>query len=308
MPQDHQPHDKFIKQVLSDKSVVKQYIQQFVPQNIVKKLDFRTLKSLPTSFVDEKLKEHISDIVYQCDLKNKKEEEDKIRISFLFEHKSYLPKYPHLQLLRYLTEAWEQDSKEKRPLTITIPIILYHGKKKWKSLSFPKYFGFLDENFSPFIPDFEYLLTDLSQLSDDKILSLEKGFLVNAFLVLKHSREKEYVKEFTNRIYVYGKQYIKTETGMNFLRLIAFYISKTIEFEEDELNLYIEKLSNEVKTITMSTHDMLIKKGIEQGIEQGISKIIKSLIVKFPNHSDFQIAEMTDVDVAIVEKVRKSIS
>ncbi len=61
----------------------------------------------------------------------------------------------------------------------------------------------------------------------------------------------------------------------------------------------------------MTAYDMLIQKGMEKGIEQefeqGTSKIIKSLISKFPNHSDTQIAELADVDVELVKKIRKSI-
>ncbi|MEM6966767.1 MAG: Rpn family recombination-promoting nuclease/putative transposase [Bacteroidota bacterium] len=158
----HKPHDRFIRKVLSNRKVVKQYIQQFVPKQIVERLDFRTLKSSPNSFVDEKLEEHISDIVYHCDWKKQGTKSRRVRISFLLEHKSYLPQYPHLQLLRYLLDAWENDVAEKKPLTLTIPIILYHGKKKWNYQSFAEYFELPDEALRSFIPQFEYLLTDLS--------------------------------------------------------------------------------------------------------------------------------------------------
>ena len=302
MPKNQQPHDKFIKKVLSDRNVVKQYIQQFVPKAIVENIDFRTLKSSPTTFVDEKLKEHISDIIYECNWKTKKEQPFKIRISFLFEHKSYIPTHPHLQLLRYLLAAWESDEKEKKPLTLTIPIILYHGKKKWKYRPFDEYFNIPHPIFKSYLPHFEYLLTDLSQSSDEEILKLEMGFLINTFLMLKHSREKEYILNNTTTIHVNFEEFVKTEKGRSFIRTAWSYLYETNDFNKKELNLYFLKLNNKIKDIAMSTHDMLI----EQGIEQGMEKIIRGIMETQPKLTDEQIAQLTKESVTFIRKVRQS--
>ena len=131
-----QPHDKFFKETFSRKEVARDYIDQFLPVDIRENLDLRTLQLSQTSHIDEELQEHLSDIVYTCRWKSKAD----VRISLLFEHKSYPEKFPHLQLLRYLLGTWEYDLREEQPLTVTIPIIVYHGKKKWKYKSFSDYF------------------------------------------------------------------------------------------------------------------------------------------------------------------------
>ena len=277
----------------------------------------------PNSYVDEKLEEHISDLNYLCNWKSKGEKTSKVRISFLLEHKSYLPKYPHLQLLRYLLQAWEQDMEEKRSLTLTIPIILYHGKKKWKHRKFEDYFDLPDEKLKQFIPNFEYLLTDLSKSSDEELLGLGSDFLANTLLVLKHSWDANYILNNTHKIFRYSDVYVKSEEGRLYIYVLQIYILQIIKFDEKSLNLYKDVIPNHIKEIVMSTYDMLIQKGMEKGMEKGIeqgiekgieqefeqgtSKIIKSLISKFPNHSVIQIAELADVDVELVKKIRKSI-
>ena len=306
MKKEHNPHDKFIRQVLSNRKTARQYFKQFVPKTITSQLDFRTLRLSSNSFVDEKLKEHISDLVYLCDFKNKKEKSQKVRMSFLFEHKSYLPQYPHLQLLRYLLEAWEHDTKESKTLNLTIPIVLYHGKRKWNYKSFSDYFLLPNKSLNHFIPNFDYLLTDLSQLSDDDILNLEQGFLLNTLLALKHSRDKKYILENVSNLFIGGEIHITTEQGRQFIRVINTYIFQASSFNEKELNLYHESFPKSLKDIAMSTYDMLINKGKKQGLEEGIGLVIKSMISKYPDYSDAKIAEMTGVAMAVVAKIRKS--
>ncbi|MEM6966766.1 MAG: hypothetical protein AAF573_18525 [Bacteroidota bacterium] len=134
------------------------------------------------------------------------------------------------------------------------------------------------------------------------------GFLVNTLIVLKHSRDKEYYKNYPDRIYVFGKKYAETESGMNFLKLIVLYILKTVKFEQEELNLYLEKLSNQVKDVTMSTYDMLINQGVikgrKEGKIEGMEIIIESLIIKFPDYSDKEIADIAGVSEEFVKNVR----
>ena len=308
MPKNHNPHDKFIRKILSKRKAALEYIKNFVPESIVKNLDLRSMKMSPNSYVDEKLEEYISDLVYICNWKSKGEKTTQVRISFLIEHKSYIPKYPHLQLLRYLLEAWEQDIEEKRSLTLTIPIILYHGKKKWKHRKFEDYFNLPDDILKPFVPNFDYLLTDLSKISDEEILAIGANYLANTLLVLKHSWDGDYILRNGRKIFQYAEVYVKSEEGRIFIQIIQIYIFQIVDFDKKRLNLYKENLPKLVNEILMSTYDMLIQQGEEKGIEKGIGKVISSLILKKPKLTDKEIAEMTSVSISIVRKIRNNLN
>ena len=154
------PHDKFFKEVFSNKETAIDYFKHFLPVEISRNIDFRTLKQDNNSYIDEELKEYFSDLVYQCRYRGK----HPVNLVLLFEHKSYVPEYPHLQLLKYLLKIWENCLKQEKKLVAVVPMIFYHGKDKWEMKPFSQYFKDLDETLTTFIPDIKYLLTDLSRL------------------------------------------------------------------------------------------------------------------------------------------------
>ena len=93
-------------------------------------------------------------------------------IYILVEHKSHPYRWTIFQLLKYMVRIWEKgitrNSKQKK-LPIIIPLIFYHGKRKWKfPLDFSSYFNRQDE-FEPYIPDFKPVMFNLQQLDDKEI-------------------------------------------------------------------------------------------------------------------------------------------
>ena len=114
----------------------------------------------------------------------------------LFEHKSTPEEWIAFHLLRYQVRIWElflkQNEKAKR-LPVIIPLVLYHGKKKWRvGIQFSDLFMNPRPVLMAFIPDFSYLLCDLSVFGDDQI----KGrAIMRLFLILlKYIHDPELVK------------------------------------------------------------------------------------------------------------------
>ena len=79
------PHDKFFKELFSIRENALDFINGAFPAEIRDKIIPESLKLDTGSYIDEKLDEYFSDIVYTCSLK----EGEDIKISLLFEHKSY---------------------------------------------------------------------------------------------------------------------------------------------------------------------------------------------------------------------------
>ncbi|MEZ4886128.1 MAG: Rpn family recombination-promoting nuclease/putative transposase [Chitinophagales bacterium] len=306
-----QPHDKFFKETFSRKEVARDYIDQFLPADISENLDLRTLQLSETSHIDEELQEHLSDIVYYCRWKSKVN----VRVSLLFEHKSYPEKYPHLQLLRYLSGTWEYDLREQQTLTVTIPIIVYHGKKKWNYKSFPAYFPIskigTEGPLTRYIPKFDYHLTDLTHYTDEQLLALKMGYLVNTLLALKHRREDAYIKAHFERLFVYAEQYLESERGRNFLEIVVVYILQTTELNRKEIVGLVQKLPKQLNDLTMSTYDMILLEGEKKGRKEGKIEAIKTTVIrmirKFPKWSNEEISELTGASVNFVEKIRKEL-
>jgi predicted transposase YdaD len=64
---EHQLHDKFFRFSFSRKDIVEDYLRNFFDPNIVTKIKFDTLKSEPTSYISEKLKNYFSDVMWTCE-------------------------------------------------------------------------------------------------------------------------------------------------------------------------------------------------------------------------------------------------
>ncbi|HQU58738.1 MAG TPA: Rpn family recombination-promoting nuclease/putative transposase, partial [Saprospiraceae bacterium] len=182
MPHSHHPHDEFFKAAFSRKEIAIDYLQQFLPERVIKRLNLQELSLVNNSFTTGKLRQLYSDIVYTCPYGAGKQQ---VLLTFLLEHKSYPEKHPHFQLLRYMLEIWEVQLRQKQALTPVLPVIFYHGEKSWKKLPLRSYFKNLDEELKPYLPEFQYHLTDLDHLKDEEILQLKARFLVNVLLIMK---------------------------------------------------------------------------------------------------------------------------
>jgi len=56
-------HDEFFKHWMSDITIARDYIRQFLPEHVVNKLDLESLRLEDFSFVDENLKSAFADLV-----------------------------------------------------------------------------------------------------------------------------------------------------------------------------------------------------------------------------------------------------
>lgn len=96
------PHDKFFKETFGDVTVAGDFLINYLPESVLEYIDIDTLDPQKDSFIDEKLEETFSDLLFKADIAG-----NEGYIYFLFEHKSYPDKGIVFQVLRYMVEIWE---------------------------------------------------------------------------------------------------------------------------------------------------------------------------------------------------------
>jgi predicted transposase/invertase (TIGR01784 family) len=251
-------HDKFFKETFSRVDIAINFLEEMVNDSFVQKLHLHTLKLENGSYIDEKLEESFADIIYTCQYG---EENRTVKIALLYEHKSYREEYPHWQLVKYMVNVWQSGLKQKKvkPIPI-IPIVIYHGKAKWKYQSMREYFENLDEDFFKYIPDFEYHLVDLSKFSDKKIANFRNKFLAISTLLFKHSRYKKYLQKIENE-FVNLMKLIDNQEGYVFTQAIILYIENTDRLTITELIAIFSKVSINIKNTAMTTAEQLKSQG-----------------------------------------------
>ncbi len=287
----HQPHTKFFEAVFSNMTVAKDLIEQFLPPKLVSKLHTNQLRIEKGSYLTKELQRLYSDVVYECPYgKGKK----KIKLQFLMEHKSIPEPFPYAQFLSYETRIWNKQKEEKKPLTPIIPILFYHGEKKWKHRKFEEMFDGIDDEIRPFLPSFEYYLIDLANFSDQEILNLRFSFLINTLLTFKHYRDKNYI--FENIELVFSLTLKKHE--WNLYDIQFRYITWNNEFSEAEQKEIVHKVQEPIKNTIMSTYEALIQKGLQQGEDKKTKEhVLKMHALGISLETIIQITSLSKAEV-----------
>lgn len=218
------PHDDFFKLLFEEKEKAAAFIRAGLPPEIVAKLNLSSLEKVDGAFHDRDLGNFRADVIYQCDFGR----DQKVTLSLLFEHKSYIPRYPHLQLLKYMLGIWEIQARNNEALRPVLPIVFYHGQGKWQNRDFFSYFenGVVDPDLQRFIPNFIYWLCSLEAENDDWILDkIEPLAMRIALLVMKHIGAPN-ILELLSFIFEGAEELIETEEGRRDFAEIYLYLIK----------------------------------------------------------------------------------
>ena len=185
-------------EVFSDITIAKDFIQNYIPAEIAQFIELDSITRQKDSFIDEKLKESFSDLIFQV-----KMQDDIGYISILFEHKSYPTDDIAIQLLRYMCNIWEAMFKKEKmkKLPVILPIVIYHEKKSWnidQSLA-----GILDgyhklpEVLRPYIPNFKYLLYDLTKYTEEELKgNAQLRFFFNVLQTIQTKSANDFWRTF----------------------------------------------------------------------------------------------------------------
>ena len=263
-------HDKFFKETFSHLEVAQSFIEEVFPFDIRNKINITKLEKVNSSFTDALLREHLADVVYRTQYAG----QDAL-VSVLFEHKSNPEKYPHLQLIRYMTNVWHEEQKQKKDLSVIISIVIYNGGTKWKKTSMLAYFGNPHQSLHSFIPQFDYLLFDLSGVEDYQIDNFKNDLFSLTAMLMKHSRDSadDFMKLepfLVNRLNA-----LDNAAQDDFIKTSLRYIQKDISLTRNKLSPIFTQVSNNVNNIAMTIADEIREETMEFATFQHIKGLLE---------------------------------
>ena len=264
-------HDIVTKRVLSEKKYAVGLLRNTLPKEITDRLDFERLQIEKGSFVDPKDRERFTDMLFSIPLKKQGE----LGIFCLVEHKSQPDRHIHRQLLSYLAGIYQS----KKQVSVVLPLVLYHGRKKWSLVSSFSVLLSIPEELKvvlqKYIPDFTYELLDLSSEKTElaRFPAALRAFLKN-LKDIWYLSDKAILRELF-------RDFFKPlgEEDRILLDILFSYIIQSVEVPEVEIlfDFADKHISKEAGRQFMTIAEKLEKKGIEKGIEQGIEKGIKEV-------------------------------
>lgn len=268
------PHGKFLRQFLSRQEIASAFFKSVIPESSQQSIDITALEISKDYFVDEDLEQQLSDMlfrVYRNDL-------TPAFIYLLFQHKGNPEPLISYLLLRYMERVWEQTISQGLigHLPLIIPVVLYNGSTKWNvSNQFGSLFGDVKDLFL-FLPDFHYILCDLSQLTKDNFT--EKNSLSTGIRLLQHINDRN-LSDILPGILSPLKNSLETHHTKLFLSHIIEYLCATTTIGEKNIQSIMEEtFAKSGKDVCENVYEQLFHEGI---IHQSRDSIIDVLTVRF---------------------------
>lgn len=291
-------HDTFIRSIMADKNIAADYFRNYLPAMVSERLDLTTLTQLPDVYVSEELKKTISDVVYSCQMKDRKGE---VKVSLLIEHKSYADKHVAVQIGSYIFSGLLKQLQNEDKVSVIIPILLYHGEDKWQYHTLADLFTDLEPEWKKFVPDFDYIYNNLRGVPDAQINELSNSFLKASLLALKHSFERQWLGENALRLLI-----LSEDVPDSLLRGLAFYLFQQGRLTGDKIIEIMEALPSTQKETVGSIADYFVEKGIEKGLEKGLEtareQTARNMIRR--NYTDAEICAVLEVTAEYLIRIR----
>lgn len=262
------PHDKLFRETWSNRAFALDFLQNYLPDAILRQINLDSLNISKDSFVDHAFKEFHSDLLYRVDFSGHAG-----YVYLLFEHKSYPEKYIHLQLMEYMVKIWRLHLKQRPETTALpqiVPIVLYHGQRHWTTaLNFSGAFGRREDLLAEFVPLFEYVLVDLSRYSDEEI----RGTIMSrvTLLLLKHIFDAD-IEQRLPAILSLLRELLDKTSGLQYLETLLRYVaSATDKIKKEQIVKIVEKTFEEMegRNVVMTLAEQWINEGTEIGKKQG---------------------------------------
>lgn len=176
-------HDQFFRSVFRDPDNARDFLRTVLPPELAAALDLREIRFEQESHIRADLAARYSDLVLRVRLAGGGEAD----VYILLEHKSAPDAGIFLQIMEYQLAIWQKDRAAGRPLRAVIPLVFYHGRKKW---NVPRCFEgqFPDEAaLLPYLPKYRYLLFDTENWDEAQNPELHANvFLLTSLLLFKN--------------------------------------------------------------------------------------------------------------------------
>lgn len=228
------------KIIFSDAVLCSQFLSGYVDIPLLKNVQPEDIEDVTNRFVHMFTEERNSDIVKKIHLKDEK---TPFYIISLIEHKSNVDYNVTMQVLKYMVFIWEEYEKEmeKKQKGITrkkdfqyppvLPIIFYDGIKNWTASINLKDRVFLSDVLTQYIPDFQCILVQLKDFSNNQIMKRKDE--LSLIMMIDKLQSIEGFNQLTKEL---GNDYFK-EIILHSPEYLLNIVSHIIEIMLSKLNV-----------------------------------------------------------------------
>ena len=297
-----QNYDAAYKHLFDYPGMVRQLLENFIPMDWVKWVDYEKLEKVNASFVRRNYKKKESDVIYKLNF-----QDQTAYLYLLLEFQSTVDTNMPFRIQSYVNDFYESIIKKgkKDRYPIIFPVVIYNGDKTWTvpdnvkdKIEIPK-----DPKLEPYIPSLKYFKIIINEFKKSSLLKI-RSILSSIFLI-----EQMDIKELENKFRELA-EIISEEVSTDLKEAFQNWFQRFLEVEEiqnsEKLTLTNEK---EVYTMFATTvkkwEKQLEKRGEKRGKKEGIKegKIETAKNFYRLGLSINQIAEGTGLSIEEIQKI-----
>jgi predicted transposase/invertase (TIGR01784 family) len=275
------PHDAVFRGVLGVPANAASQLRAVLPGALAARLDLDQLTQVPDSFVDEALRWRYSDLLFTVPLDGRQ-----AFVYVLIEHQSRADPLMAFRMLRYVIRIWDhylRGHRQARQLPAVIPLVVHHGRRPWASPVQLLDLLDLDPDTASaawrYLPKFEFLLDDLTGLSDEELRDRPLTAPARITLLLlkiaaDNPRLLSDLRPWADQL----RAILGEPGGFDMLIALLTYIELVGEVPAGELDDLAASLGPEAKEAYVTTADMLRAEGEARGRAE---MLVQQLTLKF---------------------------
>lgn len=258
-------HDRLFKKFLGDITIVKDFLEIHLPENIRKLCDFSTLTMESGSFIEPDLRSQYSDMLYSAQTIA-----GKGYIYCLLEHQSHPENLMPFRLMRYAVAAMHQHLEQgNKTLPVVIPLLFYQGKTSPYPYSTDWFDCFADPELAKSVYTQAFPLVDITAIPDEEIIKHRRVALME--LVMKHIRARDML-EFSQEIACLLNQYVIQPELFKGLMYYIVELGNTSDAKQFLHQIAGKVKADDYREVVMTIAEQLRREGEKKGILKGIQK------------------------------------
>ena len=263
-------NDEIAKSFLSDERIAKDFLQLYLPPQILSRCDLSKLSIEPESYIDNDLKKRFCDVVYKLALLG---ESDCIYVHAIVEHQSIAEKLMPFRILRYTVDIIQKHINkygDSIKLPLVVPLVIYNGTKS--PYPYETEIGnlFNDKKLFDSVGLGNFKLIDLTVISDEELIKHKKLGL--AEILLRHA----YTRDFIKYLSIITKAFIGATSdnlGDHLFGCALAYIYNARECEEAQaLTTELKSNLSNYEELIMTYAEHLRQEGMQKGMQKGMQQ------------------------------------
>lgn len=297
-------HDSFVKSMMEYPEIALDFFSTHLPLEVLDKVDLTTLRHEDATFVDEKLAQTHSDLVFSVKRLNG---DSSGYLWVLMEHQSTSdPLMPHRVLhyvMRILRRHVLENNEQPLRLPLVFPIVLFNGIRPWShSRDFCTLFGDMED-----LAREAYLkplkILDVSALEPE---DLRKERLANLMLVsLYRSLSARLNQKF--EILAHLCNHFRIHPSSDLGKIVLKYNAFEFELEGSEsgarFNDVISQFPINFQEAIMTYREVLVNESEARGAAKTVDKVMHVIEMLGMDLSIDDIAKATELELSFVERL-----